>query len=154
MRSAQFHIEIDRPREEVFRAVTDVARLPDWQPSVTEAAAEGTDGPHVGMRGHERRRTPMGVQSIRWEVTDCEPDALWAVRGTDGPVRARTRIELSDGGRGATRLDYSIGFEGHGPGRLLAPLALRGAREEVPESLTLLKRGIEGSWGSPDSPPD
>lgn len=148
MRSAQFHIQIDRPRAEVFRAVTDVARLPDWQPSVTEAAAEGTGGPRVGMRGHERRRTPVGVRSIRWEVTDCEPDTLWAVRGIDGPVRARMRIELSDGGAGTTRLDYSIRFEGHGPGRLLAPLAVRGALEEVPESLTLLKRGIEGSWGS------
>ncbi|GLI27272.1 hypothetical protein ARHIZOSPH14_15140 [Agromyces rhizosphaerae] len=137
---------ITRPPDQVFEYLADASRLPEWQPSVEEASAEPAGVFEVGVKGSERRRTPGGVQTIHWEVTECEPGALWAVQGTDGPVRAHTAIALTavDGG---TRVDYRIWFEGRGIGKVIAKLATRGARTEVPESLALLKQHLEVAGG-------
>jgi uncharacterized protein YndB with AHSA1/START domain len=136
--------DIARTPEEVFAYVSDAARLPEWQPSVEAAATEPPGVVAVGLQGHEIRRVPGGRRTVRWEVTDCEPGRRWGVRGTDGPVRAHVAVELTpaDDGKG-THVDYGIWFEGHGIGKVVRILVRQGARNDVPDSLTLLKKRLE-----------
>ena len=95
------------------------------------------------MRGYEVRRVPGRMQKMRWQVTECEPGGRWAIEGIDGPGRAHATIALAPTDGNGTRVDYRIWFEGRGIGRLFRPMAGRGARTEVPESLELLKRRLE-----------
>lgn len=141
---------IARTPREVFDYVSEAARLPDWQPSVDEAAAEPPGVPAVGMRGHEIRRVPGGPRTFHWEVTDCEPGSRWGIRGIDGPVRAHVTMTFAPAGAG-TDLDYRIWFEGHGIGKLIRLLAGQGARKEVPASLALLKQRLEATGARPES---
>ena len=143
MKVIECSTEIARAPQEVFDYVTDAARLPEWQPSVEEAAAEPPAIRQVGMRGYEVRRVPGGKQRIQWEVTECEPGGRWAVEGIDGPVRAHAAISLAPIDGNGTHVDYRIWFEGRGIGKLIKLMASRGARSEVPASLELLKQRLE-----------
>ena len=138
--------DIARAPREVFDYVSDPARLPDWQPTVDEAAFELPGAPAVGVRGHEVRRVPGGRRTFRWEVTECEPGKRWSIQGIDGPVRAHVTVALAPGSEGAgTHVDYSIWFEGHGIGKVIRLLASQGARKEVQPSLMLLKQRLEAT---------
>jgi uncharacterized protein YndB with AHSA1/START domain len=143
MKVIEYRTEVARTPREVFDYVTDTARLPEWQPSVEEAAAEPPAIRQVGMRGYEVRRVPGGAQKIRWEVTECEPGGRWAIEGIDGPVRAHASISLASLHGNRTQVDYRIWFEGRGIGKLIRLMANRGARTEVPASLELLKQRLE-----------
>jgi uncharacterized protein YndB with AHSA1/START domain len=141
--------EIHRTPQEVFDFLSDPARLPEWQPTVDDAAFETNGPPTVGARGHEVRRVSGGRRTISWEVTECEPGSRWSVRGIDGPVRAHLTVGLAPSGAGtSTRVDYGIWFEGHGIGKVVRLLASQGARKELPGNLALLKQRLEG-----DAPP-
>lgn len=145
----QASTEIGRSPQDVFDYVSDAARLPDWQPSVVEAAAEPPGVRRVGMRGHEVRKVPGGPRTFRWEVTECKPGARWSVRGIDGPVRAHVTLALRPSNNGAgTHLDYTIWFEGHGIGKVIRFFAHQGARKEVPANLELLEKRL-ASAGNP-----
>ena len=136
--------DIARTPPDVFDFVSDAARLPDWQPAVTEATAEPPGVRAVGMRGHEVRSVPGGQHTSQWEVTECEPGKRWGVRGIDGPVRAHVTVTLAPITAGtATHVDYDIWFEGHGIGKLVRLLAHKGAKKDVPANLALLKARLE-----------
>ncbi len=139
-------VEIARTPRDVFDYVSDAGRLPQWQRDVDSAAADPPGVRQVGMTGQEVRRVPGGPRTIRWVVTACQPDTQWATRVVEGPVRPEVTMGLTpvaDGTR--TRLDYAIRFEGHGMGRLLAVLASRGTRRELPATLRHLREQLEGS---------
>jgi uncharacterized protein YndB with AHSA1/START domain len=143
MKVIEFSTEVARTPQEVFDYISDAARLPEWQPSVVEAAAEPPAIRQVGMRGYEVRRVPGSAQKMRWQVAECEPGVRWAIEGIDGPVRAHATIALAPTEANGTHVDYRIWFEGRGIGRFVRLMAARGARTEVPESLELLKQRLE-----------
>jgi uncharacterized protein YndB with AHSA1/START domain len=144
-RIVEAHVDIDRTPEEVFDYVSDARRLPEWQPDVESAQPEPPGIPAVGMVGRETRRVPGGPRTFRWEVTECERGRRWAVRGVDGPVRAQVTMTLDPMGGGArTRFGYGIRLEGHGLGKVIAPLARHGAGKDVAANLALLKQRLEG----------
>ena len=92
MKVIEYSTEVARTPQEVFDYVSDATRLPEWQPSVKEAAAEPPAIRKVGMRGYEVRRVPGGPQKLRWQVTECEPGRRWGIEGVDGPVRAHATM--------------------------------------------------------------
>lgn len=137
-------VDIARSPHDVFGYVTDAAHIPDWQPDVRKAAFEEPANVGVGSRGREVRHVMGADRTIAWEVTAYDPDQRYGVRGIDGPVRARVSVKLAPAEADAsTHVEYSIGFEGHGIGKLIAPLARKGARKEVPTTLELLKQRLE-----------
>lgn len=149
MKTIAASADIARSPHDVFDFLTDASRLPEWQPDVEKAEAEPPATRGVGMRGSEVRRVPGGPRTIRWEVSAYEPSRHYGVRGIDGPVRAHVTVDLTPVDDGAsTHVDYTIGFEGHGIGKLIAPLARQGARKDVPASLALLKQRLERPVGS------
>lgn len=135
-------VDIARGLHEVFGYVTDAAHLPDWQPDVSTAALDDPAHVRVGTRGHEVRHVMGTDRRIGWEVTVYDPDRRYAVRGIDGPVRAHVDVTFTPGATG-THVEYGIGFEGHGVGKLIAVLARRNARKDVPAALDRLKQRLE-----------
>ncbi len=140
-------IDIARRPEEVFAYVTDPSRLPEWQESIV--SADGESPPTVGSRVVVTRRIGRMEKAATSEMTELNPPRTWAVRGIDGALRGNVKgtVEpLDEGAR--SRVTIVLGFESHGIGRLLLPLALvarRQAHSEMPRNMQLLKQRLEVS---------
>jgi len=137
-------IEIGRPPEEVFAYLDQLDRHGEWQGAIVETRVE-TEGPtRVGTRVTDVRRVPGGKRDIRYEVTEHEPPRRTSFRGLDGPVRpvGTVRVDPLDGGA-RSRVTLELDLQGHGWGKLVAPLAMRQARKQVPQDQARLKERLE-----------
>jgi uncharacterized protein YndB with AHSA1/START domain len=138
-------IEISRRPEDVFAYVTDPSHLPEWQESVVSAS--GGTPPAVGSKMVVTRRIGRMEKAATSEMTELNPPRIWAVRGIDGAIRGNVRgtVEpLDDGAR--SRVTITLGFEAHGIGKLLLPLALvarRQAQSEMPRNMQRLTERLE-----------
>ena len=137
-------IEIARPPEEVFAYLDDLSRHGEWQEQIVDVAVE-TEGPtRVGTRATETRRVPGGPRTFTYEITEHDPPNRAAFRVLDGSVRPYGTVTLTPlGGGTRTRYTLEMDFEGHGLGKLLAPLARRDARKQVPKDMQRLKERVE-----------
>lgn len=137
-------IEIARRPEDVFSYVTDPARLTEWQESAVSVRYEGETPPAVGSRIVVTRRVGPREQQTTNEVTEMESPRAWAVRGVDGPVRGMVKgtVEPLDEGE-RSRVQVVLKFEGHGIGKLLAPIVRRQVRAEMPRNHQKLKELLE-----------
>ncbi len=137
---------MQREVDAVFAYASDPSLRPDWQEAVERI--ELIDGPpmRVGARVRETRRVQGRSRVFVWQVTEFEPNRRWGFRGTEGPVRAVAAMafEPADGGT-ATVVRFTIDFEGRGIGRIFAPMARRGAQNEIPRDLATLKRIVEST---------
>jgi uncharacterized membrane protein len=137
-------IEIDRPPQEVFAYLDDLTRHPEWQEQLLDVEVE-TPGPtHVGTRAKQTRRVPGGKRTFTLEVVEHDPPNRAAFRVVDGPVRPHGEALLTPLDEGA-RTRYAIDFEvdGHGLGKLIAPLVRRDAAKQMPQNLKRLKQRLE-----------
>ena len=141
-------VEINRRPEDVFAYLDDLSRHNEWDDQIVSTRVE-TEGPtRVGTRATDTRRTPMGKQDVKYEITEHDLPRRAAFRGTSGPVRpvgAVTVESLDDGAR--SRVTIEIELQGHGLGKLLAPLANRDARKHVPKNQAKLKERLESASG-------
>jgi carbon monoxide dehydrogenase subunit G len=118
--------EIDRPPDEVFAYVTDLANLPRWQSGVLEASVNGEL--RVGATVHERRRMLGRELTTTLEVSEYEPGRRFSLRALSGPMPFEVRHSFAPAGRG-TRLVFQ--GQAKPPGlprlaqRLLKPMAER-----------------------------
>jgi uncharacterized membrane protein len=139
-------VEIDRRPEVVFAYLDDLGRHKEWDDQIVSTRVE-TEGPtRVGTRATDTRRVPIGKQDITYEITEHDPPSKAAFRGISGPVRpvgAITVEPLEDGAR--SRVTIELELQGHGLGKLLAPLANRDARKHVPENQAKLKERLESA---------
>jgi uncharacterized protein YndB with AHSA1/START domain len=95
-------IDIDRPPEDVFAALTDVARLPQWQRSVVSAELEGE--PRVGARLREKRKLMGREVNLVSEVTEYDPPHRFSLRSVEGPIPI-TVVHVLEPSGGGTRLE-------------------------------------------------
>lgn len=138
-------IEIARSPEDVFAYLDELGRHGEWQAAIEEATVE-TEGPtRVGTRVRERRRVPGGVREFRWEVTEHDPPRRSRFRGIDGPVRPVGTVTVAPVDAGRSSVTLELDFEGHGLGKLIAPLARSNARKTVPQDQQRLKERLEAS---------
>ena len=138
-------IDINRPAEEVFAYLDQLDRHSEWQSSLVSAKVE-TEGPtRVGTRVVERRKTPGGVRTIPYEITEHEPPYKASFRGTGGPVRPVGTLIVDPVGESSSRMTLELDLEGHGIGKLFAILARRQAAKEVPQDHEKVKELIENS---------
>jgi uncharacterized protein YndB with AHSA1/START domain len=136
-------IEINRPAEEVFAYLDQVDRHHEWQGSLVSTAVD-TDGPtRVGTRVVERRNVPGGTRDIPYEITEHDPPHKASFRGTAGPLRPVGRYTVDPTGASSSRMSSELDLEGHGIGKLFAPLALRQAAKQVPVDHEKFKQLLE-----------
>lgn len=137
-------IEVDRRPEEVFAYLDQLERHGEWQETILDARRD-TEGPtRVGTRCTETRKVPGGPRTMTYEITEHEPPRLASFRGLDGPVRpvGTVTIEPLDGGS-RSRVTLNFNLEGHGLGKLFAPLARLDARRTIPKDQLRLKQRLE-----------
>jgi len=137
-------IEIDRTPEEVFAYLDQLERHKEWQNQIVSATVD-PDGPtRVGTRVTETRKIGGREQTSTWEVTEHDPPRAFAFRGIDGPLRVvgKGSVEPVDGGT-KSRVTIDLDFEGHGMGKLMAPVARTQARKQVPKDQQRLKERLE-----------
>jgi len=137
-------IEIARRPEEVFAYVDELEKHGEWQEAIVSARKE-TEGPtRVGSRATDTRRVPGGEREVTYEITEHDPPRSASFKGVNGPVRPEGTIKvepLDDGSR--SRVTLELDLKGHGLGVLIAPLARRDARKQVPQDQARLKERLE-----------
>jgi hypothetical protein len=139
-------VEVDRPAEEVFAYATDPTRFSEWQKGVVSGHMDSVGAPHVGDRCLTTRRIGFADRPATAELVRFEPPNHWGVRGLDGPIRAMVDVTVEPRSETTAHLTIALDFEGHGVGRLLVPLLVRGeARREMPVNVARLKQRLEGS---------
>ena len=137
-------VEIKRSPQDVFLYVADPTQRPNWQDALEHIEVVRTTPEGVGTRVRETRRIQRSTRTFTWEVTEYDPGRRYALQGIDGPVRARVLMNLTPVDQGAkTRVAIEIAFDGVGIGKVLAPLARRGASKEVGSDGEHLKNQLE-----------
>ena len=142
--------EIGRPAAEVFAYATDPARFSEWQKGVVDGhmdgLANGNQTPAVGARCVTTRRIGGANRPSTAELVHIDPPKTWAVRGTDGPIRAAVDVLVESLTDSRSRLTISVDFTGHGIGKILVPLMVRReARKEMPGNMAALRQRMEES---------
>ena len=111
-------VVIQRPPSEVFAYLTDVAKLPEWQTSASEASVDGEM--RLGAQVHEVRSLLGRQAESTLEVSEFEPDRRFSLRVVNGPLPFEVRHTLTEED-GGTRLDW----EGEADTSKLPRLAVR-----------------------------
>ena len=144
MASIVTNVDIARPPDEVFSYVTDLSRFGEWQAGVVSGHTEGDGAPEVGTRCTMTRRIGGSERTTTSEITEIDPPSAWAIRGIDGPIRARVAVtvEPRQGGQQA-HVTISLDFSGHGIGKLLLPVVVRQAQKEVSQNSQKLRQRLE-----------
>ncbi|MCX5150540.1 SRPBCC family protein [Streptomyces sp. NBC_00320] len=138
-------IDISRSPEDVFDYVTDPTHLPEWQDSAVSARLLDGAPLHVGSKVAVTRRMGKRQFPMTMEVTELDKPRSWHIQGVDGPIRGDVRgtIEPLDGGK-RSRVTLDLEFEGHGIGRVIAPLVVKPyARKAMPRNEEKLKHLLE-----------
>jgi uncharacterized protein YndB with AHSA1/START domain len=137
-------VDVDRPAAEVFAYATDPTRFQEWQAGVVDGHLDSGQAPAVGDKCHMTRRIGGADRSSTSALTHIEPPRTWGVRGIDGPIRATVDLTVEPIADTRSRLTIAVDFSGHGIGKLLVPLVVRGqARKEMPANLDRLKARLE-----------
>ncbi|MDX6669563.1 MAG: hypothetical protein QOK04_2943 [Solirubrobacteraceae bacterium] len=139
-------IEIARRPEDVFAYLDQLDRHGEWQEQIIDTKLPQEGPTQVGTRAIDTRNVPGGPREITYEVTEHDPPRMTAFRGIDGPVRVvgKATVEpVGDGGH--SRVTIELDFKGHGFGKLVAPMARRQARKQVPKDQLSLKERLESA---------
>lgn len=138
-------IEISRRPEDVFAYATDYSHFPQWQRRVVSARQEGNAPLAVGSRAAVIRRVGPRQLLTTEEIIELDPPRTWQVRGTGRlPVVAiatGTVKPLDEGQR--SLITIALEFDGHGIGKLLAPLIRCQSRKQLPKDGKQLKELLE-----------
>jgi uncharacterized protein YndB with AHSA1/START domain len=139
------HTEIARSPTEVFGYVTDPAKLATWQTNTISAVAEDDQPFGLGTRVREVHRAPGGKQLASLvEVSEYEPDRVFALRTLEGPLPIHARITLEP-----TKLGTSVQLDAHGepngPMRLAQPLLRVTLKRQFAGYCASLKRVLENA---------
>ena len=133
-------IEIDRPPEDVFAALTAIDRLPEWQASAISAAAEGPLG--KGTRIRETRRLMGREYHVVHEVTAFDPPHRFDVEAVEGPMPLSVSHTLEPSG-GGTLLEVVGEGKPRGVLRFAAAGIAKTAEAEFRRDFEKLKERLE-----------
>jgi uncharacterized protein YndB with AHSA1/START domain len=137
---------IDRPVEEVFAFLADGENDPKFSPRVLEIA-KTTDGPTGVGTVYASTVKDAGVKTKReFKITEFDPPTRirWAEVSKNAVTAPEGGYDLAREGDGTRVTIYNV-LEGHGFGRLIAPLALRSARKGADDFGRAIKTAVEAS---------
>lgn len=137
---------VDRPIEEVFAFLADGENDPKFSPRVIEIEKR-TEGPVGAGTVYASTVKDAGMKTTReFEITEFEPPTKlrWKEISKNLVTATEGGYDLSPEGEG-TRVTIHNVLEGHGLGKLIEGLALRGARKDAPAFAARIKEAIEAS---------
>ena len=137
---------IDRPIEEVFAFLADGTNDPKFSPRVLEMA-KTTDGPPGVGTTFASKVKDGGVKTKReFKITEFDPPnkIRWAEVSKNIVTADEGGYDLVSEGAGTRVTLYNV-LEGHGFGKLIAPMALRQARKGADDFGKAIKAAVEAS---------
>jgi uncharacterized protein YndB with AHSA1/START domain len=139
-------VVIDRPIEEVFAFLADGENDPKFSPRVLEIK-KTTEGPPGVGTVYASTVKDAGMKTKReFELTEFASPTR--IRWTE---RSKNLVTVPEGGydlapaSDGTELTFFNTFEGHGFGKLIAPLAMRSAQKGANAFGQSIKGAIESS---------
>jgi uncharacterized protein YndB with AHSA1/START domain len=139
-------VKIDRPIAEVFAFLADGENDPKFSPRVLEIA-KTTDGPPAVGTVYASTVKDAGMKTKReFKLTEFEPPTRirWTETSKNLVTAPEGGYDLASEGSGTRVTIYNV-LEGHGPGKLIAPLALRSARKGADDFGKSIKAAVEAS---------
>lgn len=139
-------VVIDRPIEEVFAFLADGENDPKFSARVVEIA-KTTDGPPGVGTVYASTVKDAGMKTKReFELTEfVAPTRIrWKERSKNLVTAPEGGYDLTPEGQGTKLTFYNV-LEGHGFGKLIAPLALSSARKGADDFANAIKRAVEAS---------
>jgi carbon monoxide dehydrogenase subunit G len=139
-------VVIERPIEEVFAFLADGENDPKFSPRVLEIA-KTTDGPPGVGTVYASTVKDAGLKTKReFRLTEFQPPTRirWEEISKNLVTASEGGYDLAPEGTG-TRVTIHNVLEGHGPGKLIAPLALRSARKGADDFARAIKQAVEAS---------
>jgi uncharacterized protein YndB with AHSA1/START domain len=137
---------IDRPIEEVFAFLADGENDPKFSPRVLDIA-KTTEGPPGAGTVYASTVKDAGMKTKReFKLTEFVPPTRirWTELSKNLVTAREGGYDLAREGSGTRVTIYNV-LEGHGPGKLIAPLALRAARNGADDFGRAIKRAVEAS---------
>ena len=137
---------INRPIEEVFAFLSDGTNDPKFSSRVLEIRKTTDDPVGVGTV-YASTVKDAGMKTKReFKLTEFEPltRIRWAEVSKNLVTAPEGGYDLAREGIGTRVTIYNV-LEGHGPGKLIAPLALRSARKGADDFGKAIKSAVEAS---------
>jgi hypothetical protein len=137
-------VVIDRPIDEVFAFMADGENDPKFSSRVLEIA-KTTDGPPGVGTVYASTVKDAGVKTKReFKLTEFEaPSKIrWAEISKNLVTAPEGGYDLAPAGDGTSVAFFNV-LEGHGPGALIAGLALRSARKGADAFAQAIKAAVE-----------
>jgi carbon monoxide dehydrogenase subunit G len=138
---------IDRPIEQVFAFLADGENDTKFSPRV-QRIEKTTEGPPGVGTVYASTVKDAGMTTQReFKLTEFEqPTKIrWAEISKNIVTAPEGGYDLAAAGDGATRLTVYNVLEGHGFGKVVAPLALRSARKGAGDFAAAIKAAVEAS---------
>lgn len=143
MPEATHSVVIERAVPDVFTFFTTPANDPTWRPAVKEISAHGPLA--VGEHVHQVVRGPGGRGiAADTEVTEFEPERLYAFRVVAGPVRPMGRMTFAPSGTG-TEVTFTLSAEVGGLKRLLMGKAVQKSMDSEVAALDTARSLLESN---------
>lgn len=134
---------INRPVEEVFAYVSDIARQPEWVSTLTESR-KTTDGPtQVGTTYRQAVKFLGRRMDMNCEITKYESPRLYAFRAQNGPMHMEMQFTLTEDGPEATKVMQVAEGESAGFFKLADPILARTMKKQFIADLESLKTMLE-----------
>lgn len=137
---------INRPIEEVFAFLANGTNDPKFSPRVLEIAKTTEGPPGVGTI-YKSTVKDAGMKTKReFKLTEFEPPTKirWAEQSKNLVTAAEGGYDLEQTGEGTKVTIFNV-LEGHGLGKLFAPLALSSARKGADDFAAAIKAAVEAS---------
>ena len=139
-------VVIDRPIDECFAFLIDGENDPKFSTRV-QKMEKTTDGPTgVGTIFRSTVKDAGLTTEREFELTavDAPTKIRWAERSKNSVTAPEGGYDLKPAGDGTEVTFYNV-LQGHGFGKVVAPLALRSARKGAQDFANAIKRAVEGS---------
>jgi uncharacterized membrane protein len=145
---AEHTVVVERPPDEVFRFLTDLSNVPEWQSGAVDVKAP-EEPLGVGTTYVEVLRFLGKRFEATLEVTEFEPGRRFALRTLTGPIPFRVRHTLEPvGSDGSTRIHVELEGEPGGLFRVAEGLVMRNARRQIEGDFATLKEMVEARGGA------
>jgi uncharacterized protein YndB with AHSA1/START domain len=134
---------IDRPAEEVWKFITDLSKLPKWNPE-TQEPKQTSAGP-LGVGATIELKVKMGnrTKTIPIRVTEYEPNRRFSFEHISGPLRGTTEIDTLETIEGKTRFTRSGDMKFNGFCKLIEPFIMPSLKRTIVVNLGNAKRMLE-----------
>lgn len=148
MRKIEMSIDIERPTEEVFRAINDARSQGQWDPGLVEIRHQ-PDGPaQLGTRVTEVRKFMGRVMETKYELIEFEENKKIVRKGGNGSMTLTGILTFTQTGSG-TQVDWTWLLELTGLMSLMTPNMASILKKDGERDLGNLKQFLENGEFTP-----